>query len=337
MNSGSHFIVTDRRWSCICRRRLSGFLAALVMAGSLAVPAATADPAVDEEKIITDFLWQRVVAMAPPDRPRVALVLGGGGARGLAHIGVLKVLAEEKIPIDMIVGTSVGALIGALYAADVPMSRIEQLGETVRWNDLTDISDSSLVRLLMAGHLLSTDKMESFLRETIGDRQFNELRIPFACLATDLITGERVLFREGNVAQAARASATIPGLFDPVEFRHRYLVDGGLFDNIPTDVAQLMKADVIIAVSVSADFTKNKISNVFMILTQAIYIQGSHFDEERLKLADAIIAPQISDVTAVDLGRSRECIDAGVLAARQEVAAIKRMLIEKIPADRMFR
>ena len=284
----------------------------------------------NENKFITDYLWKKFVRLSPPQRPKIAIVLGGGGARGLAHIGVLKVLREENIPIDIVVGTSVGALIGAVYCAGEPMYKIERMGETVQWNNLTNLSNTSLIRLLISEHLLSTDKIEKYLNEKIGKKNFSDLKIPFACVATDLVTGERVVFREGEVALAARASSTIPGLFDPVEYRHRFLVDGGLYENIPTDVAKLMGADIIIAVSVSADFTKNNRSNVFMILTQAIYIQGKQMDEERCKLADIVIRPDVGDVSAADLGRSRECIDSGISAARKAVQEIKLKLIERV-------
>jgi NTE family protein len=283
----------------------------------------------DENKIVTDYFWERFVQLPPTQRPKIALVLGGGGARGLAHIGVLKVLEEEKVPVDMIVGTSVGALIGALYSAGVPVEKIEKLGENVGWSDISNLSDASIVKLLITEHLLSTEKMERYLNSNIGHVRFDELKIPFACVATDLITGERVILREGEVAPAARASSTIPGIFDPVEYRHRYLVDGGLYENIPTDVARLLGADFIIVVAVSADFSKNNISNAFTILTQSIYIQGKQLDEEKLKLADMLILPRVGDVASIDLGRSRECIEAGTLAARQSIRELKQKLMDR--------
>ncbi len=293
-------------------------------------PAGTPVAYLDENKLIMDYFWKKFVDLHPPQRPKIALVLGGGGARGLAHIGVLKVLQEENIPIDMVVGTSVGALIGAVYCAGEPMGKIEKMGETIEWNKLTNLSNASIIRLFISEHLLSTDKIEKYLDDNIGKKNFDELKTPFACVATDLVTGERIIFREGGVAKAARASSTIPGLFDPVEFRHRYLVDGGLYDNIPTDVAKLMGADIIIAVNVSADLSKNDISNVFMILMQSIYIQGKQLEEEKAKLADITINPDVGDVSAIDLGRSRECIDAGISSARAGAPLIKLKLIERV-------
>ncbi|MFH1368372.1 MAG: patatin-like phospholipase family protein [Elusimicrobiota bacterium] len=291
----------------------------------------------DQETFLTNYLWQRFIELAPPHRPRIALVLGGGGARGLAHIGVLKVLDEEKLPVDMIIGNSVGALVGSLYAAGVPMDKIEQIGENIGWNDLTNISDPSIIRLLITKRLLSTEKMEKYLQKNIGSVRFEDLKIPFACVATDLKTGERIILRDGDVALAARASSTVPGLFDPVPYRQRFLVDGGLSDNIPTDVARLLGADFIIAVVASADFSKYDVSNVFMVLTQSIYIQGRLLDNERLKLSDFTIIPKVKDVTAVDLSRSKDCIEAGVLAARQKILELKQALIQRTSDEYLFK
>lgn len=292
---------------------------------------------IDQEEFITDYLWQRVVSLAPPDRPKIALVLGGGGARGTAHIGVLKVLSEEKVPVDIIVGNSVGALVGALYAGGQSMDKIEKLGENVGWNDLTNYSDPAILRLIISRRLLSTEKMELYLKNSMGNQRFEDLKIPFACIATDLKTGERIILREGEVAPAARASATVPGLFDPVEYRHRLLVDGGLSDNIPIDVAKLMGADYVIAVAVMSDISVHDVSNVFKVLMQSIYIQGRQLDMQKLKEADFVIAPDVKEVSAADLSKSKECMDAGEAAARQAVAGLKKKIIEKTPDYYLFK
>src|SRR5262249_40670928 len=146
--------------------------------------------------------------------------------------------------------------IGALYAAGISTSEMEEMSSEIGWSALTNYSRFSLFKLLVMEQQMSTDNMEAYLRKHINGKRFDQLRIPFACIATDLETGERVVFREGEVALAARASATIPGLFQPVVFRHRYLVDGGLVGNIPTDLVADMGADVIVAVDVTADFSR---------------------------------------------------------------------------------
>jgi len=286
-------------------------------------------PVPSEDDFLLNTMWDSYRNLSKRKEPKIGLVLGGGGARGLAHIGVLKVLEEEDIPIHMIAGASVGALIGALYAAGVSTSEMEEMSQDMRWGSLTNYSRFSMMRLMLTEQPLSTRNMELYLQKHINDKRFDELKIPFACVATDLQTGERVVFREGSVALAARASATIPGLFEPVVFRHRYLVDGGLVSNIPTDLVALMGADTIIAVDVTSDLTRFEPTNIIATLNQAISIQSESKSHEELVHADFVIRPSLREITAMDLARSAECIDAGSLATRQAVPGIKRLLVDK--------
>lgn len=279
--------------------------------------------------LVRDALWLKVRGLTAGQRPRVALVLSGGGARGLAHIGALKVLSREKVPVDLIVGTSVGSIVGALYAAEVPVGDIESMAAEVGWNKLTDVSTARVVRLLLAERLLSTAKMEDYLRARMGPKAFSDLKTELACVAADLRTGEEIVLREGPVALAARASATMPGVFDPVPYRHRLLIDGGVVNNVPTDVARRLGADVVICVYLPADFSRNNVTNVLSTLTQALYIQGQVISEERLKLADLVIRPDVADISASELGRSREAMDAGQRAAEAALPEIKRFLAAK--------
>ncbi|MFH1283684.1 MAG: patatin-like phospholipase family protein [bacterium] len=282
-----------------------------------------------EKEVLIDFLWGDVLSLPQSKRPKIALVLGGGGARGLAHIGVLKVLEQESIPIDLVIGTSVGSIVGVLYCAGMSIKEIESLGENTGWNTLTNISTAALVKLLMAESLLSNKKMERYLSKFLGDKRFEDLDIPFVCIATDVHTGEKIIFKEGDVLTAVRASSTIPGLFSPVEYRHRFLVDGGLVDNLPTDVAKMMGADIIIAVPLEADFSKYKLDNVLQILNQAIYIQGLVLSNELSKSADVLIKPMIKDITTFELWRSKEAIDSGEKAARNAIENVKSIIINK--------
>ncbi len=303
-------------------------LLVISMGGSVCF-AEPKSPVADEDQFLLGMLWDQYRGLQNRHDLKVGIALGGGGARGLAHIGVLKVLQEEDIPINMIAGTSVGALIGGLYAAGVSTSDLEEMSAEIGWSSLTNYSRLSLFRLLVLEHQLSSDNMEAYLKKHIGDERFDQLRIPFACVATDLQTGERVVFREGSVALAARASSTIPGLFEPVLFRHRYLVDGGLVSNIPTDLVALMGAVVIIAVDVTADFSKFQPKNIMATLNQAIYIQSESMSKDELARANFVIRPALGDISAIDLTRSAECIDGGILATRRSVPAIKQLLVDK--------
>ncbi len=291
--------------------------------------SATKGPVSSEDDFLMNILWERYQTLPEKHDLKVGIVLGGGGARGMAHIGVFKVLSEENIPVDIITGTSVGALIGALYAAGLPADKLAELSQVVGWHLLTNYSRFSLMRLLVTERALSNENMEAYLQKYMGDIRFDQLKIPFGCVATDLQTGEKVVFVEGPVALAARASATIPGLFEPVLFRHRYLIDGGLVSNIPTDLAQLLGAKIIIAVDVTADFSKFQPKSILGILNQAIYIQSQSMSNDELARADIVIRPQLGDVGAMDIYRSQECIDAGIAATRRAIPGIKKLLIDR--------
>lgn len=310
-------------------RKMAIFFKVLLMAQASWLMAAPSSPVDNEDDFALNALWDAYQRLPPKSVQKVGLALGGGGARGLAHIGILKVFQEEHIPVNAIAGASVGALIGALYSAGVPTSRLETMARDIGWNALTNYSRVSFLRLLVTQKLLSTDRMESYLQERMGDVRFDELKIPFSCVATDLQTGERVIFREGKVALAARASATIPGLFEPVVFRHRYLVDGGLVGNIPTDLAKAMGAELVVAVDISSDFSKFDPKNVLSTVSQAILIQSALLSQSAVKEADWVIRPAMQEISPIDLTKSEECMDAGTLAARRAVPGLKQMIIDK--------
>ncbi|MDD5492095.1 MAG: patatin-like phospholipase family protein [bacterium] len=277
----------------------------------------------DEEELLIDFFWQKYLSLPAEEKPKVALVMGGGGARGLAHAGVIQVFTEERLPVDIIVGTSVGALIGSLYAADVPADTIVDMAQNMTWNKLVSFKISPV-------GLYSTKRIEEYVNKYIGNKRFDELKIPFACVAVDIRNGEKIILKEGQVAPAVRASATMPGLFQPVEYRHRLLMDGGVVDNVPADVAKLMGADIIIVIDVTAQVGIAKTNNALLILSQVIYIRGNFLAEEQLKLADLVISPDVKNITVSELNRGAECVDAGIIAARAKVKQIKKVILNKV-------
>lgn len=283
----------------------------------------------EQEEFIIDHLYYRAINLPKAKRPKIILVLGGGGARGFAHVGVLKALREANVPIDMVVGTSMGALIGSLYCSGIKLEDIENIAEDIKWADISNLGLTSLITMVTSEKLLSTEKMEKYINKMIGEKYFFQLNIPFACVATDIKTGEKIIFKEGPVAPAARSSATIPGIFAPVEYRQRFLVDGGLVENIPVSVAKLFEPDIIITVAVSADITKNSYNNIFSTLFQTIYIQGQQSDRNNLAMSDIVIAPQVSNVSAIELNKALECIDAGFLAGKKNLKKIKQLIIDK--------
>jgi len=175
---------------------------------------------------------------------KVGIALGSGAARGLAHIGVLKVFEEEGIPVDVITGTSMGAFIGALYAAGVPVTQMEQVALEVDWRSLARLLTPSLP---MSG-LTDGKKLMAFLADLLPARDFKDLKIPLGITATDIHTGEAVIIKQGDLLEALRASLAFPGIFPPVRFGQRFLVDGGLCNPLPTDVARHMGASQVIGV-----------------------------------------------------------------------------------------
>ncbi|MCA6070073.1 MAG: patatin-like phospholipase family protein [Endomicrobium sp.] len=284
----------------------------------------------NEEDFLIDVLWRKVELAKLGERPKVALVLGGGGARGISHIGVLRVISEEHIPIDIVIGTSIGSIAGAFFCAGMPFDSLDDLAKTIGIKDISNYSYPSLISMFLNGNLLSNENLENLINKTIGDTRFDQLKIQLICVATDLNTGEKILLREGSVAFAVRASSTIPGIFKPVEYMQRYLVDGGLAENIPVSVAKIFGADVIIAVSVSADITKNNTANVFFTLMQAMYIQGMVLDQYNLNMADVVIYPDVGSLSVLDFKGSHKTIDKGFVASKRAVKNIKKVIINKM-------
>jgi NTE family protein len=284
----------------------------------------------DEEDFLVETLWRKAEIVLKEKRPKIALVLGGGGARGISYIGVLRVLQEERIPIDLVIGTSIGSIVGAFYCAGVSVENLENLARDICWEDISNFSYVSLISMFLSENLFSNERLEKFISENIGEINFNQLQTPLVCVATDLNTGERILLKEGSVGFAARASAAIPGVFKPVEYRQRYLVDGGLAENIPVNVAKIFDADIIIAVFAATDISKNNVDNVFATLMQAIYIQGRALDRNNLAMADVIISPDVGEVSVIDFKDAYKMIDKGFIAAKKSMKKIKMTIISKM-------
>ncbi|WP_041531872.1 patatin-like phospholipase family protein [Syntrophotalea carbinolica] len=177
-------------------------------------------------------------------RPKIALALGSGAARGLAHIGVLKVLEKHQIPVDFIAGTSIGAALGALYAAGVSVLRMEEVMRDLDWRALARLLDPTLP----TSGLIDGNRVATFFDELLPVATFEELNIPLAITATDIETGEALVIRKGNLREGLRAAVAFPGIFTPVPFGDRFLVDGGLINPVPLDVAHQMGADRVIGV-----------------------------------------------------------------------------------------
>ena len=268
-------------------------------------------------------------------RQKIGLALSGGAARGLAHIGVLTVLEKEGIPVDLIAGTSAGAIVGSLYAQGKNVSQIKELTLDLAQQKLTRFIDPSLPRT----GLIKGKKIKDQLASLIGgDIRFSNLKIPFACVATDIETGEEIVIDRGSVPEAVRASISIPGIFTLVKKEGRYLVDGGLVNPVPVSVVKAMGTDFIIAVNVIPDVvdrvqredkeeTKgSKEPNIIHILLQSIYIGTYSLVRSSLEGADVVIEPNVAHIGSGDFHHVQECILQGELAAQSSIPEIKRKL-----------
>ncbi|MCK1789839.1 patatin-like phospholipase family protein [Pseudomonas violetae] len=288
-----------------------------------------------------------VQAVEPP-RPKVGLVLSGGAARGLAHIGVLKALEEQGIQIDAIAGTSMGAVVGGLYASGYKIDELQKLALNIDWqqalSDAPPRADVPFRRkqddrdFLVKQQLSFRDDgslglplgviqgqnlalmLESLLAHASDTRDFDKLPIPFRAVATDIASGDKVVFRKGHLPQVIRASMSIPAVFAPVELDGRLLVDGGMTDNIPLDVAREMGVDVAIVVDIGTPLRNRKqLTTVVDVLNQSITLMTRRNSEEQLAALhkdDILIQPSLASFGVTDFGRAEEMIDAGYRATK---------------------
>ena len=268
-------------------------------------------------------------------RKKIGLALGGGAARGIAHVGVLRILAKEKIPIDVIAGTSAGAIVGAAYAHHQDTDRITDDALLANWKSMVNFVDPALPKSGFIKGKKILDLIKGFIG---GDIDFKDLKIPFSCVATDIDTGEEIILDSGPVCEALRASISIPGIFSVAKHQERYLVDGGLTTPVPVQVARNMGADFVIAVNVNPD-VKARIGKVFkqridahkepsliQVMTQSFYITSYAVGKHALDSADVVIEPDLAQFGAADFAKAPELIERGLEAAQKAIPEIRKKL-----------
>ena len=257
---------------------------------------------------------------APVPGTGLSLALGGGFARGFAHLGVLQVLEQNHIPIAAIAGTSVGSILGAAYASGAPLARIIATCRTLR---LRDIARWRVSRLGLA----SNHRLGDLIDRVFESRRFEDLRIPMAVVATDLSNGEPVVFTHGHLVDAIRASCAFPGLFEPVEIGTRWLADGGLVAPVPTQAARQLGAGCVLAISVGIqDVHHGAPSNLFQVVCRAVSAAQKHQLEVWERHADLVLRPDVHSLAWDDFHRADEAIEAGAFATRQALPRIRKLL-----------
>jgi NTE family protein len=263
---------------------------------------------------------------------KIGLALGSGAARGLAHVGVLAALARMGIHIDMISGTSMGSLVAAVYAKGEDIDAMKKMARELGERKLSFLTEPTLSKT----GLISGIKINNMLKSIFGDMQFNDLKIPFACSATDIESGREVVIDHGLVREGVRASCTVPIILAPIKLEGRYLVDGALVNPVPIDVLKKMGADIVIAVNVtlpepenrnnSIGKSKHKSPNILSIAFQTVNIISSQRLLACLEQADITISPQVNHIGRGDFQRADEIIYQGELAAFSCEKDIKNLI-----------
>ena len=251
---------------------------------------------------------------------KLGLALGGGGARGLAHIGVLKVLEEERLAADFVAGTSVGSLIGALYCCGYGWRQLHELARTTDWSDLVTFTVPRL-------GLVNARKLERLVDRLAGGRSLEELPIPFRAVAVDITSSEEVVLARGPVSRAVRASASIPGIFEPTPWEGRLLVDGGLLDNVPSAVVRDMGAEVVLAVNLSGERIKSRPpENILDVVLYSLEVLMHGQGQRGTAAADVPVVHDLEGFSYRNLGRLKEMIERGEQAMRAALPALLRRL-----------
>src|SRR5579864_268679 len=265
-------------------------------------------------------LSRKPALSAPTHIPAIGVALGGGFARGIAHIGVLRVLEQEGIPIRVITGTSVGALIGACYCSGLSLAEMEEVARNTRF---TTFARWTLSRFGFA----SNDRMVRFLTSTLKVKTFEELRIPLGITATDFNTGQGVVFHSGSIVEPVRASCAYPGMFLPVEIRGRYLVDGMLSHPVPTRPLREMGADRVLAVHLKGTWaTGGAPRHLFDVIGQSFAIAQDAMSSVWQSAADLIVEPDVAGFGYDDFKRSAELIEVGAMAMQQALPEVRKWL-----------
>ena len=251
----------------------------------------------------------------------LGLALGSGAARGFAHVGVIQVLEEAGIQPDLVVGTSAGSLVAALYASGKNSAQLRRVAETMEEAEITDWMMPILNRGALRGEALAR-----YVNTQVGGRLIEQMKIPLGIVATDLHNGEPMLFRRGNTGSAVRASSAVPAVFQPVKIGTREYVDGGLVSPVPVRQAREMGANVIIAVDISTDPEGSPASDTFQILMQTFNIMGKSLNTVLLKDADVVVKPALMGVKSADFAARRKSIEAGREAMLKAMPKLKQVL-----------
>lgn len=272
-------------------------------------------------------------AVAPVPRPepvkpiRIGIALGGGAAKGFAHIGVIKMLEANGIQIDVVSGTSAGSVVGALYASGMDAFQMQKTAVGLDEAQIRDVS-------LFSGGVVKGQALQDYVNRLVGGRPIERMKKPFAAVSTQLETGDRTVFVRGNTGQAVRASSSIPGVFEPVTIGQKHYVDGGVVSPVPVDAARQLGAEYVIAVDISTKASGRNPGSLLGTVNQSIAIMGQRLGQQELARANVVIRPGVNDIGPADFEQRNDAILEGERAALAAMPQIRAQLA-KLRAERI--
>ena len=299
------FTVSPRRF---CQLGLAALLMVLAACTTVKPPEVVVQPEVPQ-------------APAPRKVPKLGLALGGGAARGFAHIGVIQVLEENGIKPDMVVGTSAGSVVAAFYASGKTGAQLQWLADSMDESQLTDWTVPFMSRGMLRGEALGR-----YINTQLNGAKIEDLKMPLGIVATDLKSGDGILFRRGDIATAVRASSAVPSVFEPVRIGNKDYVDGGLVSPVPVRYVRQMGADIVIAVDISSRPEDAKTTDMLKVLLQTFSIMGKSISQLEMAQAEVVVRPAMSDVGSTEFAARKKSIEAGRAAMKLALPALKAAL-----------
>ena len=291
----------------------------------LLAACATVPPPVKPVLPVTDSSPPVAPTTPPPPKkiPKLGLALGGGAARGFAHIGVLQVLEEEGIKPALVVGTSAGSVVASFYASGKTGQQLQWLADTMDETQFTDWANPFSGRGILRGEALG-----KYINSQLNGMKIEDMKLPLGIVATDLRTGDGILFRRGDVATAVRASSAVPSVFEPVQIAGKDYVDGGLVSPVPVRYARQMGADLVLAVDISSRPEDAKTTDMLKVLLQTFSIMGKSISQLELAQADVVVRPALPDIGSTEFSARKKSIEAGRAAMKQAMPQLRALLAQ---------
>lgn len=291
----------------------------------LLAACATVPPPAKPVRPVTDNSPPVAPTTPPPPKkiPKLGLALGGGAARGFAHIGVLQVLEEEGIKPSLVVGTSAGSVVASFYASGKTGQQLQWLADTMDETQFTDWANPFSGRGILRGEALG-----KYINSQLNGMKIEDMKLPLGIVATDLRTGDGILFRRGDVATAVRASSAVPSVFEPVQIAGKDFVDGGLVSPVPVRYARQMGADLVLAVDISSRPEDAKTTDMLKVLLQTFSIMSKSISQLELTQADVVVRPALPDIGSTEFSARKKSIEAGRAAMKQAMPQLRALLAQ---------